>query len=130
MINTSISKLFIIKKNEQICAGGLILIDKNNNYSILDLTAASNFGLELQAMPFLYWNIILHSKKIGLDFFDLGGYDKEAKESDKTYKINKFKERFGGEITKQPIYSANSIYPRIRKVMKNLRIIKKFYKKT
>ncbi len=130
MLDTNVSKLFIIKKNNVIIAGGLVLIDKGNNYSILDLTAATEQGLELQAMPFLYWNLILYSKKMNMTYFDLGGYDKEARENDKTYKINKFKERFGGEIAEQLIYSTNNIYPIIRKAIKNIKAIKKFYKKS
>lgn len=130
LANTEISKLFIIKDKKEILAGGLILIDKTNNYSILDLTASSEKGIKLQAMPFLYWNLILYSKSKNLNYFDLGGFDKEAKKGDKTYNINKFKERFGGNIVEQPIYSTNWKYPLLRNVLKNLKSLKNIYRKS
>ncbi len=129
LANTPISKLFIVKQDSEMLAGGLLLIDKENNYSILDLTASTEKGTKLQAMPFLYWNLILFSKNQGLNYVDLGGYDKEAIEGDKTYNINKFKERFGGEIVEQPIYSTNRKYPLIRALARKIRIIKRIYRK-
>ena len=129
LINTNIAKLFIIRKGRRIIAGGMILIDKENNYSILDLTSSSEEGLKLQAMPFLYWKLMLYSKEIGMGWFDLGGYDKEAKKGDKTYNINKFKERFGGEIREQPIYATNWKYPFLRGLMRRFKFLKKLYKK-
>jgi hypothetical protein len=53
----------------------------------------------------------------------LGGYDAEASPQSKTYNINKFKERFGGKVVVQPIYSTNWKYPFLRKILK---ILKKF----
>lgn len=127
--DTLISKLFVVKQGEEIVAGGMILIDKATKRTILDLTSSSQRGLELQAMPFLYWNIILYSKSQGFDYFDLGGYDKEAGEGEKTYKINKFKERFGGEVIKQPIYATNWKYPFLRSILKKFRFMKGWYSK-
>jgi lipid II:glycine glycyltransferase (peptidoglycan interpeptide bridge formation enzyme) len=80
-------------------------------------------------MPFLYWNLILYSKYINLYKFDLGGYDKEARHGEKTYNINKFKERFGGEITEQPIFSTNSKYSGLRQILKKYHFMKGWYKK-
>ena len=128
LLDTEISKMFVIKKQQEILAGGLILIDNEHNYSILDLTASSEKGLKLQAMPFLYWNLILYSKEKELDFFDLGGYDLEANKGDKTYNINKFKQRFGGKVMEQPIYSPNKKYPFLRFLSKKLKQIKQFFK--
>lgn len=108
--DTPISKLFTIKKEKKLVAGGLILIDMYSNYSILNLTASTEEGNKLQAMPFLYWNLILFSKSLGLNYFDLGGYDIEAKKNEKTHNINKFKNRFGGKIVEQPIYSTSQKY--------------------
>jgi len=127
--DTDISKLFIVKLKDKIVAGGLLLIDKNNRMSILDLTGSSDEGLKLQAMPFLYWKMIEYSKKEGLKHMDLGGYDKEAIEGDKTDRINKFKERFGGEIIEQPIFSSNGIYPLFRSMLRNMKFMKKVYRK-
>ena len=105
------------------------MIDKKNNYSILNLTSISEKGKKLQAMPFLYWNLILYSKNLSLNYLDLAGYDKEAVKGSKTYNINKFKERFGGEIIEQPIYSTNRKYPFMRFILKNLKQTKYFRKK-
>lgn len=129
LIKTNISKLFLVKKGADILAGGMILIDKNNNYSILDLTSVNEEGMKMQAMPFLYWNLILYSKSLKLDYFDLGGYDREAKEGEKTSNINKFKERFSGEIREQPIYSTNQKYGFFRGILKKFRFLKGAYKK-
>ncbi|PIN93091.1 hypothetical protein COU54_04325 [Candidatus Pacearchaeota archaeon CG10_big_fil_rev_8_21_14_0_10_31_24] len=128
--DSEISRLFLVYSNEKVVAGGLALIDKNNNILTLDLTGSNEEGLKLQAMPFIYWNILLYGMKNGLDIFDLGGYDAEARVGDKTYNINKFKERFGGEITEQPIFSSGNRYPILRKVISKIRIVKKFYKKS
>lgn len=128
IIKTDIAELFLVKKDKEVLGGGMILIDKEYNYSILDLTAVSEEGMKLQMMPFLYWNLILHSKSLGLDYFDLGGYDKEAKEGSKMYNINKFKERFNGDIVEQPIYSTSSTYPFLRRLLKNMLFLKRLYK--
>ena len=127
--SSRISRLFVVKQNDKILGGGLLLIDKINNYSILNLTAVSEEGQKLQTMPFLYWNMIKYSKKLGLSYCDLGGYDNEAGSGDKTYNINKFKENFGGEILEQPIYATNWKYPAIRYLMRRLRFLKGWYKK-
>lgn len=129
LANTELSRLFLVKQKGKIVAGGLILIDSANNYSILNLTASSEDGQKLQAMPFLYWNLIKYSKSLGLNYFDLGGYDREAKKGDKTYNINKFKENFGGEVREQPIYATNWKYPFFRWLMKKMRFLKGWYKK-
>ena len=88
IVKSDKAKLFLIKNKDKILAGGLILIDQNNNYSILDLTSVSEEGMSFQAMPFLYWNLIIYSKSQGLKYFDLGGYDREAREGEKTRNIN------------------------------------------
>lgn len=129
LMNSKISKLFVIKKESKIVAGGMILIDFNNKYSVLDLTSSSKEGLELQAMPFLYWNLIKYSKNIGMNHFDLGGYDREAREGDKTYNINKFKERFGGEVVEQPIYATDWKYLFMRKILRKFRRLRNLYEK-
>lgn len=129
LLGGDIAKLFLVKKQKEIVAGGMILIDKDNNYSILDLTAASDGGLKLQAMPFLYWNLVVFSKSAGLRYFDLGGYDSEAREGEKTHAINKYKERFGGRIEVQPVYSTNWKYKTARSLLRKFRFIKRIYKK-
>jgi hypothetical protein len=130
MAYTEMSKLFLVYHKKTLVAGGLVLLDFNNSIATLSLTASSSQGLKLQAMPFLYWNMILHSKSLGMKIFDLGGYDKTARPGEKLYNINKFKERFGGEIVEQTVFSTNSVYPLLRKTLAKLRFIKKLYKKS
>lgn len=129
LFSSNIARLILIKNKRNVVAGGLVILDKENNYAILDLTSASDDGFKLQAMPLLYWEIILFAKNSGLEFIDLGGYDSEARVGEKTYNINKFKERFGGKIVEQPFYSTNWRYAFIRALLKNLRFVKSFYKK-
>lgn len=121
-------RIFLVKMENQVVAGGIILTDKD--YTILNLTGASDDGYKLQAMPFLYWNLILFSKGIGKKYFDLGGYDKDARPGEKTYNINKFKENFGGVITEQPHFSTNNKYVFFRNIMRRFRFAKKLYKKS
>ena len=129
LANSDVAQLFLVKKDKKIIAGGLVLLDGDNNYTILDLTAASEDGLKLQAMPLLYWEMVLFSKEKGFDVFDLGGYDDEAKKGDKTYNVNKFKERFGGDVVEQPIYSTNKKYVFLRGLLKKARFMKGLYQK-
>ena len=125
--NSKIAKFFCIKSKNKIIAGAAILLD--NEYNILSLTAATEEGYKMQAMPFLYWNLILYSKNSSKKYFDLGGYDKNAKPGDKIYNINKFKENFNGEIVEQTHFATNWKYPFIRKLMTKMRFIKRLYTK-
>jgi len=127
MVSKGMVKIFVIKKGNEILAGCIMLVD--TDHTMLHLTGANDEGYKLQAMPFLYWKVILSSKELGKEFIDLGGFDKEAKSGDKTYNINKFKQRFGGEIVAQPIYATNWRYVFIRKQMHWLRSLKKIYHK-
>lgn len=120
----SIATLYVIKSGKKTVAGGLLIHDKSYNYSIVDLTGSTEDGTKLQAMPFLYWNFIKLAKTLGNDFIDLGGYDAESKKGDKTYNINKFKERFGGKIVEQPVYATNWKYPFLRRVFRCLKKIR------
>jgi hypothetical protein len=129
LARTSISRLFIITKDNQIVAGALILLDKSYNYAILDLTSASEEGLKLQAMPFLYWNLIKFAKNEGYKTFDLGGYDSESKKGEKMQAINQFKERFGGNIAEQVLLATSSSYPRLRKLLSLFRFMRTWYRK-
>jgi lipid II:glycine glycyltransferase (peptidoglycan interpeptide bridge formation enzyme) len=129
LIKSDIAKLFLVKRKDKVVAGGLLLLDRENNYTILDLTASSAEGFKFQAMPLLYWEIILFSKENGFNSFDLGGYDREAGEGEKTYNVNKFKERFGGQIVEQPIYSTNRKYVFLRGLLKRMRFMRKWYRK-
>lgn len=124
VMKSGIGSLFLVKKEQEIVCGGLVIYDIHKEYAILNLTSSSAEGLKLQAMPFLYWNMILESKSRKLSFFDLGGYDNEAKKDSKMHNINKFKERFGGKVVDYPIYSPSSKYSILRKVYKIWKNIK------
>ena len=126
---TRVSKLLVVKYGRQVVAGGIILLDKNNKYAILDIATASDKGFELQAMPFLYWKLMLIAKEQGLRYFDLGGYDVGAKKGDKLYNINKFKERFGGRVVEQPIHATHGRYVSMRKVLGAFKFMKQWYRK-
>jgi lipid II:glycine glycyltransferase (peptidoglycan interpeptide bridge formation enzyme) len=129
IITTNIGELYVIKNGVKVIGGGLILYDIENKYSILDLTGINKEGMKLQAMPLLYWKFIVLSKMKGMEYFDLGGYDSNAKNGSKLYNVNKFKERFGGEIVEQPIYSTNCKYPFIRSLMRWFGFLRKLYRK-
>jgi len=123
----NLAKFFIVKKANKLIAAGLLLIDPD--CTMVDLTGSSSEGYKLQAMPFLYWNFIKYSKSLGKRYLDLAGYDLDAKSGEKTYQINRFKKRFGGEVWPQPIYSKNLKYPLIRNLMKKFRFLKTAYKR-
>ena len=76
-------------------------------------------------MPYLYWEMIKYSKKIGKRYFDIGGFNVEAKKGEKTYQINKFKERFNGKLWAQPIYVTNSKYVIARRIVKRFKFVKR-----
>ena len=129
LADSSIAHLLVIKKSDKIIAGGLILIDREHHYAILDLTAASEEGLSLQAMPFLYWELIKYAKSLGLQKFDLGGYDTHAPKGSKIARINSFKERFGAELVEQPIYTNAAKYSFIRSLMQRASFLSVMYHK-
>jgi hypothetical protein len=122
-----LADLFLAVKNNEIISFVLILYFED--YSLYLTSGATEEGYNLNTVKSLFWQIIKHSKSIGKKFLDLGGYDKNAKEGDKTYSINKFKEGFGGQIVEQPIYSTNWKYPFFRWLLKKFRFMKKWYKK-
>ena len=123
------SRLFVVKQKGKLVAGGLVLINDSRKTALLDLTSASDEGLKLQAMPFLYWNMMLWAKEQGMQIFDLGGYDAQAKLGEKTYAINQYKERFGGKIVELPIYSPTRRYRQFRWLHTRFRTLRKLYTK-
>lgn len=129
LISTNISQLLVAKQGEEVIAGGLIFLDHPNEYAILDIATASEKGFELQAMPFVYWQLILEARRQGLKYFDLGGYDVGARPGEKLYNVNKFKENFGGRIVEQPIYATHGRYVSLRKVLGAFKFMKRWYLK-
>jgi len=129
LVKSNLASLFTVKKDSMLLAAGLVLNDHQHQTMILDMTTASDEGLKQQAMPFLYWHMALFAKSSKYKIFDLGGYDLDAREGEKTHNINKFKERFGGQVKELPVYSSNRKYSTVRSLMKKFRFIKRLYKK-
>ena len=122
-----LAKFFIAKHEGNLIGGALLLMDKN--YGVISLTSISDEGMKLQAMNLLYWEMIKYCKENGKKLIDLGGYMEEAKEGSKIYNINKFKENFGGEVTKQPAYSTSKKYVFMTNLVRKFGFLKKLYKK-
>jgi lipid II:glycine glycyltransferase (peptidoglycan interpeptide bridge formation enzyme) len=96
---------------------------------ILFLNASNSEFLKFQPNNLLYWSIIEWSKKNSYLIFDLGGYQLNAKKGSKLHEINKFKERWGGEIKQYYIYSKNPVYILGRKVIRHCPKVKKMREK-
>lgn len=122
-----LASLFVAKKEGRVISGVVIL--NNGRYGIYNYSGASDEGHENQSNIAALWEAILYLKTKGITLFDMGGYDLEAKPGDKTYSINLFKERFGGEVKEQPVYSTNRKYSFFRSLIKKFRFLKKVYKK-
>jgi lipid II:glycine glycyltransferase (peptidoglycan interpeptide bridge formation enzyme) len=115
------AKLFVIKKEEKIIAGAAIKIQ--DRIVKLYLNASEKEFLKFQPNNCLYWNILKWSKENGFEIFDLGGYQENARKGDKLYEINRFKQRWGGEIKRINIYSKNFLWIIGRKLIRNSRIL-------
>lgn len=121
-LNKEHYKLFLAKKEDKIIAGAIIeLIDKDKFK--LEYNASLYEFLKSQPNNLLYWNLILWGKKNSFKIFDLGGYQLSAKGH--LSGVNKFKERWGGEIKTYPVYSWNLFYILGRKIIRNIGFIKK-----
>lgn len=64
--------------------------------------------------------MIEHGKQHNFSILDLGGYQLKAKPGTKLYEVNRFKERWGGNIKIYHIYSKNPFYILGRKAIRNL----------
>ena len=117
------TKLFLCIKEGKIIAGAAIKIRENR--TILFLNASNHEFLKFQPNNLLYWHIVEWSKRNNYQIFDLGGYQLKAKEGSKLYEINKFKERWGGEIKRYYIYSKNPLYIIGRRIIRNFPKIKR-----
>jgi len=119
------AKILVAEKDGKIVSGAIILV--SSDYVVLNLTGTGEIGQKLQANILIYWEIIKIGKHLKKKWFDLGGYDLEAKAGEKAYNINKFKERFGGQIVEQPIYTPNWRYYIARKIMQKMHFFKKIF---
>ncbi|MBU0957644.1 MAG: peptidoglycan bridge formation glycyltransferase FemA/FemB family protein [Nanoarchaeota archaeon] len=116
-------RLFLCLKENTIIAGAAILIKQDKIE--LFLNASLREHLTFQPNNLLYWKIIEWGKKNNYNIFNLGGYQLNTKKGDKLYEINRFKERWGGEIKKYYIDSKNPFYILGRKIIRNFSPVKK-----
>ena len=87
-------KLFVAKINNKIISMYTVKFDENSSKEIYNATDPQY--RDTQANSLLKWYIILYSKKIGLDYYDLGGFDPFNKDP-KIKRINEYKLNWGGE---------------------------------
>jgi len=118
---------FVCKKSNKIIAGAVALIHKNKTE--LFLNASLHEFQKYQPNNALYWHLIVWTKQKKFKFFDLGGFQLNAKQGDKLYNINKFKQRWGGELKIYKIYSYNPLYIFGRKIIRNSRFAKRVWDK-
>lgn len=115
-------RLFLCIKDSQIIAGAAIKIKEG--IIELFLNASKPDALKYQPNNILYWSIIVWSKQNNFKIFDLGGYQLKAKEGSKLRHVNRFKERWGGQIISYKIGSNNLFYILGRKIIRNFSFIK------
>lgn len=116
-------RLFGCFLENKMIAGSVVKIEGDK--IILFLNASEHESLKYQPNNLLYWSIIKWAKNQGFGIFDLGGFQLNAKPGDKLYEINRFKQRWGGEIKEYKIYSKNPVYILGRKVIRNFPLVKK-----
>ncbi len=117
------SELFICEKDNKIISG--TVTKKKDNKIELFLNASVPEYLEFQPNNLLYWTIIEQGKNDNFKILDLGGYQLKAPKGSKLYEINRFKERWGGQIIKYYVYSNNPLYILGRKIIRNFPVAKK-----
>ncbi|MDO8623480.1 MAG: peptidoglycan bridge formation glycyltransferase FemA/FemB family protein [archaeon] len=122
-LKKEVDELFSCFKDNKLIAGiGLKFEEDKTN---LFLNASLHEYQSLYPNNLLYWTTLIYSKKNGFKFFDLGGYQLSTKEGEKLNEVNKFKERWGGEVKEYYIYSKNPVYILGRKVIRNVHPVKK-----
>lgn len=114
-------KFFFCYKNDILIAGSAIIIEDDKKFRLF-LNASNHEYLKFQPNNLLYWYLIKWGKTNGFKIFDLGGYQLNAKPGNKLYNINRFKERWGGEIKIYYIYSYNPFYILGRKLIRNSKL--------
>jgi lipid II:glycine glycyltransferase (peptidoglycan interpeptide bridge formation enzyme) len=125
-IKKNASKFFICYKDEKVIAGTAIIIENNEKYRLY-INGSSQEYLKFQPNNLLYWDMIRWGKENNYKLFDLGGYQLNTKHGDKLYHVNRFKERWGGEIKTYSIYSYNPIKIIGRKVIRNSKVARKIW---
>ena len=118
---------FICKKDEKIIAGAAV--KKRKNTIELFLNASLHEYQKFQPNNLLYWNMLIWARRNRYKYFDLGGYQLGTKKGDKLYNINRFKERWGGKVTKTNVYSKNLFYILGRKIIRKSKTAKRVWDK-
>jgi len=122
-LKSETNKLFLCFCEDKIIAGAAIKIHKDKIE--LFLNASKKEFLNFQPNNLLYWEIIEWGKQNNYSVFDLGGYQLNTERGDKLYEVNRFKERWGGEIRKYEVSSKNPFYILGRKVIRKFHFVKK-----
>ncbi|MEK6951657.1 MAG: hypothetical protein AABX29_01450, partial [Nanoarchaeota archaeon] len=68
---------------------------------------------EINANAYLLWKTIEWSKEKGIELYDLGGIDENAKENSAPARVNKFKLSFGDRIDFYE-YTDSILYAKLR----------------
>jgi lipid II:glycine glycyltransferase (peptidoglycan interpeptide bridge formation enzyme) len=119
-INAKTPIFFFCYKDDKLIAGSAIIVKDKKKFRLF-LNASDHNYLKLQPNNLLYWHMIKWGKNKKYKKCDLGGYQLEARKGSKLYSVNRFKERWGGQIKRRPIYSYNLFYILGRKLIRKSR---------
>ncbi|GEM_PF-1533103 len=121
------SKFLIAKVQNKIVGGMLALF--STTHAIVHLTGTNEEGMKNQANVLVYWSMIKEAKKQNKEFIDLGGYDPFAKPGEKSYQINQFKERWGGTVVPQPIFTTSKSYYILKGIIQKTQWLRTLYQR-
>ena len=116
-IDRKFSKLFAIKKENKIISFAQVFCFKDE--ILLNSLANTGEAYKLNVNSLLIWSIIEWGQKSGFDYFDLGGYETNARKNSIKYKINKFKLSFG-EKKDFYLYTNSKSYLLLRRIYSKL----------
>lgn len=97
LFSKSIGRLFVVSHRAKIIAGAFLLF---TDYPVYYLGAMAREYSSISPNNYLHWQIVLHLKKEGYYWYDLGGASSEGSSHGPTY----FKESFGGIFVKSRWY--------------------------
>lgn len=125
MVKKGKGEIFVAKVKDKILSG--VLAPYSNNVLFVKLNGSTEEDKEYHSNNFLFWKIIEFCNSKGIKHMDFAGYDLAAKEGDKTFSINQFKQSWGGEILDQPIYSNSKKYFMMRQALVKSKFLKRIY---
>lgn len=115
-----VAKLIVAEFEGKIIAGSIYSIFRKRMLHMYN--ASSSKYLYTQPNNLLYWYMVEECKKKNLDELDLGGIASITKKG-KTRGVNRFKERWGGNIITRKIYSSSGLYIIAIKLLSRLGMI-------